>query len=46
MSHCTALLDADVPYPAPMRDMLMQLAVADIFKAKLSEEYTLSGSTL
>ena len=29
-----ALLDANVLYPAPMRDVLMQLAVADLFKAK------------
>lgn len=37
MSHYTALLDANVLYPAPMRDVLMQLAVTDIFKAKWSE---------
>ncbi len=34
MSHYTALLDANVLYPAPMRDMLLQLAVADLFHAK------------
>lgn len=34
MSHYTALLDANVLYPAPMRDLLMQLAVTDLFKAK------------
>ncbi|MEO0829333.1 MAG: PIN domain-containing protein, partial [Pseudomonadota bacterium] len=38
MSHNTALLDANVLYPAPMRDVLMQLAVTDIFKAKWSED--------
>ena len=38
MSHYTALLDANVLYPAPMRDVLMQLAVTDIFKAKWSED--------
>lgn len=34
MSHYTALLDANVLYPAPMRDLLLQLAVTDLFKAK------------
>ena len=34
MSHYTALLDANILYPAPMRDLLMQLAVTDLFKAK------------
>ena len=38
MSHYTALLDANVLYPAPMRDVFMQLAVADLFKAKWSED--------
>lgn len=36
--HYTALLDANVLYPAPMRDVLMQLAVTDIFKAKWTED--------
>ena len=34
MSHYTALLDANMLYPAPLRDLLMQLAVTDLFKAK------------
>lgn len=38
MSGCTAFLDANVLYPAPMRDVLMQLAVTDVFKAKWSED--------
>jgi len=38
MSRYTALLDAKVLYPAPTRDVLMQLAVMDIFKAKWSED--------
>lgn len=38
MSHYTALLDANVLYPAPMRDVFMQLALTDIFKAKWSED--------
>ena len=36
MSHYTALLDANVLYPAPLRDLFLQLAVTDIFKAKWS----------
>ncbi len=39
MSHYTALLDANVLYPAPLRDLLLQLAVSDIFKAKWSREW-------
>ena len=34
MSQYTVLFDANVLYPAPMRDALMQLAVSDLFKAK------------
>lgn len=34
MTHYTVLLDANVLYPAPMRDVLMQLAVTDLFKAR------------
>lgn len=34
MSHYSVLFDANVLYPAPMRDALMQLAVTDLFKAK------------
>ena len=34
MSHYTALLDANVLYPAPIRDILLQLAVEDLFRAK------------
>ena len=30
----TALLDANVLYPAPVRDVLLQLAVTDLFHAK------------
>jgi len=38
MSHYTALLDANILYPAPMRDVVMQLAVTDIFKVKWSAD--------
>src|ERR1700704_3911086 len=34
MSNYTALLDANVLYPAPLRDLLLQLAVTDLFRAK------------
>jgi hypothetical protein len=34
MTSCTVLLDANVLYPAPMRDILLQLAVTDLFCAK------------
>ena len=34
MTIYTALLDANVLYPAPMRDLLLQLAVMDVFRAK------------
>ncbi len=34
MGQYTALLDANVLYPAPIRDILMQLAVSDLFRAK------------
>lgn len=38
MTHYTALLDANVLYPAPVRDLLLQLAVTDLFKAKWSAD--------
>jgi len=34
MSNYTALLDANVLYPAPIRDIMMQLAVSDLFRAR------------
>ena len=34
MSSYTALLDANVLYPAPVRDLLLHLAVTDIYKAR------------
>ena len=34
MSSYTALLDANVLYPAPVRDLLLQLAVTDLYKAR------------
>jgi hypothetical protein len=38
MPTYTALLDANVLYPAPIRDILLQLAVTDIYRAKWSED--------
>lgn len=32
----TVLLDANVLYPAPLRDLLLELAVSDMFRAKWS----------
>lgn len=34
VTRFTALLDANVLYPAPIRDILVQLAVDDLFQAK------------
>lgn len=38
MSHYAALLDANVLYSAPMRDLLIQLAQTNLFKAKWTED--------
>lgn len=37
MPSYTALLDANVLYPAPIRDLLMQLAADDLFRAQWTE---------
>lgn len=34
MTQYTALLDANVLYPVPIRDLLLQLAAMDIFRGK------------
>ena len=34
MTRFTALLDANILYPAPMRDIFLQLAVDDVFRTK------------
>ena len=39
----SSLYDACVLYPAPLRDLLMQLAVADLFQARWTERSTTSG---
>lgn len=38
MSSFTAFYDANVLYPAPLRDLLMHLALTDLFRAKWSEK--------
>ena len=38
MAMLTALYDACVLYPAPLRDLLMHLALTDLFRAKWSAE--------
>ena len=38
MSQFTALFDACVLYPAPLRDLLMELALTDLFRAKWTNE--------
>lgn len=38
VSNFTALFDACVLYPAPLRDLLMHLALTDLFRAKWTEE--------
>jgi hypothetical protein len=37
-SSFTALYDANVLYPAPLRDLLMRLALTGLFRAKWTEE--------
>lgn len=38
MSTFTALYDACVLYPAPLRDLLMRLALSDLFRARWTDE--------
>jgi hypothetical protein len=38
VSGFTALFDACVLYPAPLRDFLMNLAITDLFRAKWTDE--------
>lgn len=38
MSTFTALYDACVLYPAPLRDLLMRLALTDLFRARWTDE--------
>lgn len=38
MANFTAIYDACVLYPAPLRDFLMELALTDLFRARWSED--------
>jgi hypothetical protein len=37
MANYTALYDANVLYPAPLRDLLMYLALTDLFRARWTD---------
>ena len=37
-SNLTAIYDACVLYPAPLRDLLMQLALSDLYRARWTEK--------
>lgn len=37
MARAVAFLDASVLYPAPLRDLLLELAVSDLYRAKWSD---------
>jgi predicted nucleic acid-binding protein len=37
VAACTGLLDANVLYAAPVRDLLMELALSDLYRAKWTE---------
>ncbi len=39
-SHFTVVLDANVLYPAPLRDFLLELAVAGLYRARWTDEIT------
>lgn len=38
MSNCRALLDANVLFSAPLRDLFLQLAALDLFQARWSAD--------
>jgi len=38
MGHFTVLYDANVLYPAPLRDVLMQLASTGLYRAKWTNQ--------
>lgn len=38
MTAAVALLDANVPYPAPLRDLILQLSFSGLFQARWSAE--------
>ena len=38
MSQFTVIYDSCILYPAPLRDLLMRLAVTDLYRAKWTQE--------
>ena len=38
MANFTAVYDANVLYPAPLRDILMRLALTDMFSARWTDD--------
>ena len=38
MANFTVVYDACVLYPAPLRDLLMRLALTDLFRARWTQE--------
>ena len=38
MASFTAIYDACVPHPAPLRDLLLRVALTDLFRARWTEE--------
>jgi hypothetical protein len=38
IANFTALYDACVLFPAPLRDLLMQLALSDLFRARWTDQ--------
>ncbi len=46
MSKLIALLDACVLYPAPLRDLFMQLALTDLFQAKWAKKENVSDKAI
>lgn len=43
VNRIVALLDANVLYPAPLRDFLLRLAEADLFFQNGQMRFTMSG---
>ena len=43
MSRYTAVYDACVLYPAPLRDLLLELALTDLFKARVRADLEARG---
>ena len=38
MANFTVVYDANILYPAPLRDFLLRLALTDLFRARWSED--------